>query len=407
MTDTITGASEIEKKFPRPDTDDPVRIYSWEMEKDWESHRDQWGRPEVKLPNSRQRRGYRRASSFGSPGESDYLLALWKLRQVLLGATRSQALRLEVTRAERKLLDTNPKIVAEGKKELNALAEKAMEVVGSSDKATIGTALHDVLEHVDLERDPGFIPEEFRPDVRAYEIASECFETVSSERIVVEDTHQIGGRYDRCVRLRRAMLTPPPVGAKKGATGIVLEPGTVIIGDVKTSQSMDFAGCKFGVQCWAYANGIPYDPITEERYGWAPPADADADEQFRWHARYGQAHEPPRTDWAVIMHVPSGQGIARLHWVDLEHYGKAIKDIERTYFWRNSGGKKGFNAIQSFEDYALTAKHARSLGDLQEAYGRAVANDAWTPELKEIFAERKLALSPPDASAADDEAVPA
>jgi hypothetical protein len=392
MTDTITGASEIEKKFPRPDTDDPVRIYSWEMEKDWESHRDQWGRPEVKLPNSRQRRGYRRASSFGSPGESDYLLALWKLRQVLLGATRSQALRLEVTRAERKLLDTNPKIVAEGKKELNALAEKAMEVVGSSDKATIGTALHDVLEHVDLERDPGFIPEEFRPDVRAYEIASECFETVSSERIVVEDTHKIGGRYDRCVRLRRAMQTH---------TGFVIDQGEVIIGDVKTSQSMDFAGCKFGVQCWAYANGVPYDPITEERYGWAPPKDADDAAKALWATRYGMAHEPPRTDWAVIMHVPSGQGIARLYWVDLEHYGKAIKDIERTYFWRNSGGKKGFGAMQSFEDYALTAKHARSLGDLQEAYGRAVANDAWTPDLKEIFAARKLALSPPEPEPAD------
>lgn len=389
----ITGVSTIERDFPKPDTDDPVRLYAWEMERAWESDRDQWGRPKVKYPDSDRSGGYKRASNFGAPLESDFLLVAWKLRQVLRGASRSKALQLEVTRAEHRLMDPNPEIVSAAKRELNDLVQKAMEIVGSSDAAAIGTALHDILEHEDLGRDPGHVPEEFQPDVAAYKIAAECFETVSSERIVVEDKYKIGGKYDRCLRVLRPLET---------YTGLVIEPGEIIMGDVKTAQSMDFAGCKFGEQCWAYANGTPYDPITRERYGWGPyPAEL--------HDRYGPGHEPPRTDWAVILHVPSGQGRARLYWVDLEHYGKAVAQTHRVYEWRNKLGKRGIRPVQSFEDYALTARYATSVDQLDSAYARAVDADAWTPQLRAIFSARKAQLQPPDIDQDDeqDEAVPA
>lgn len=388
----IAGVSTIERDFPKPDTDDPVALYAWEMERAWESDRDQWGRPKVQYPDSTRSGGYKRASNFGAPLESDFLLVAWKLRQVLRGAARSKALQLEVTRAEHRLSDPNPEIVGAAKKELNDLVQKAMEIVGSSDAAAIGTALHDILEHEDLGRDPGHVPEEFQPDVAAYKIASECFRTVSSERIVVEDKYKIGGKYDRCLEVLRPLET---------YTGFVIEPGEIIMGDVKTAQSMDFAGCKFGEQCWAYANGIPYDPITRERYGWGPyPAEL--------HARYGPGHAPPRTDWAVILHVPSGQGRARLYWVDLEHYGKAVAQTHRVYEWRNKLGKRGIRPVQSFEDYALTARYATSVDQLDAAYARAVDAEAWTPELRAIFSARKAQLQPPAiVDDEQDEAVPA
>jgi hypothetical protein len=394
-TEEITGASEIERDFPKPDTDDPVRLYAWQMEKAWEGNRDQWGRPKVQFPDSNRSGGYKRASNFGAPLESDYLLIAWKLRQVLRGASRNKALQLEVTRAEHRLDDPNPEVVKDAKAALNELAQKAMDIVGSSDAAAIGTALHDILEHEDLGRDPGHVPEDFLPDVAAYKIASECFRTVSSERIVVEDKFKIGGRYDRCLEVLRPLET---------YTGFVIEPGWVIMGDVKTSQNMDFAGCKFGEQCWAYANGTPYDPITLERYGWAPAEDADDEAKALWASRYGIAHAPPRTDWAVIMHVPSGQGRARLYWVDLQHYGKAVKHTSVVYDWRNKFGKRGIRPVQSFEDYALTARYATTVDQLDAAYARAVDAEAWTPELRQIFGARKAQLQPP---AVEDEQVPA
>lgn len=391
----ITGVSTIERDFPRPDTDDPVALYAWEMERAWESNRDQWGRPKVQYPDSDRSGGYRRASNYGAPLESTRLLDNWKLRQVLRGASRNQALRLEVTRAELGLEGLSPQIVKAAKKELDDLAQKAMDVVGSSDAAAIGTALHDILEHEDLGRDPGHVPEEFRADVAAYKIASECFRTVSSERIVVEDRYKIGGKYDRCLEVLRPLET---------YTGFVIEPGQVIMGDVKTSQNMDFAGCKFGEQCWAYANGQPYDPITRERYGWGPYFG----DQIK---KYGRGHAPPRTDWAVILHVPSGHGRARLYWVDLEHYGKAVAQTHRVYEWRNSKGKRGIRAVQTFEDYALTARYATTVDQLDAAYARAVDAEAWTPDLRAIFGARKAQLQPPDVADdtedEQDEAVPA
>jgi len=332
-----------------------------------ENNRDHWGRPRIMLPDGSAEVGYRRASSYGAPLEDASQLERWKLRQVARGVARRGDLALAVTRAEVGLAGAG-EVVRKAKRELNDLVEQAMEVVESSAKASIGTSLHHVFEEIDLGRDPGHIPEQWRPDVAAYGLLTEGFRVVSVERFVVQDEYQIAGTLDRAVEL----LRPTPVVDHGGNVVSVLSTGSVIIGDVKTSQNMDFAGCKFGVQCWAYATGVPYDPIKKHRVDWG--------------------HRPPRTDWAVIFHVGSGTGQAQLHWVNLIEAAEAADDARRVYEWRNKRGKSLISKGTMVEDFTTTCEVSESVFDLTMAYQRAVAAGAWNDVLKARFTRRRIEL---------------
>lgn len=382
--DDITGVSEITTESLEIKTDgrtirnpgpkaDPEAQRRFQMFVSWESNRDQWGRPNVRLPDSKTEVGYRRASNYGAPNESTYLLELWKLRQVAQGVAMRPALGLAITRCTPRLRDPDPAVAKKAKKELDALCQQAMDAVGSGDLASIGTSLHDVLEADDLTGDPGYVPDDYLPDLYAYRQMRKFFVTLSSERIIVEDRYRVGGTYDRAIELLFPMTTP---------TGDVLAAGTVLIGDIKTSQTLDFAGCKFGIQVLEYATGQPYDPIDKVRYGWG--------------------HEAPRTDWAVILHVPSGKGQAAFRWVDLRHYARAAADVKRTHNWRNTQGKKGIMKGRTFEDYGLTCQLASSVEELFAAHARAIDNEEWTEELRALFAARRAELegTAPDEDAA-------
>jgi hypothetical protein len=357
----ITPASTLGPEAP---PNDPEAAYRFACRVAIENNRDHWGRPKVMLPDGSREAGYRRASSYGAPLEDDSNLIKWKLRQVERGIARRPDLALAVTRAEIGL-DGPAEARKAAKKELNELAEKAMDVVESSAKASIGTSLHHVFEEIDLGRDPGHVPEQWRPDVAAYQLLAQDFRVLSVERFVVQDGHQVGGTLDRAVEVL------VPVTA---ADGTVLPAGSVIIGDVKTSQSMDFAGCKFGVQCWAYATGVPYDPIKKQRVDWG--------------------HAAPRTDWAVIFHVGSGTGQAQLHWVNLTEAAEAADDARRVYQWRNKRGKSLITKGTVAEDFTVTCEVSESVFDLTMAYQRAVAAGQWNEVLKARFGKRKRELEP-------------
>jgi hypothetical protein len=327
-----------------------------------DDNRDQWGRPRVLLPDGSREVGYRRASSYGAPLEDATQLIKWQLRQAIRGTARRSDLLLAVTRAE-KGLDGPPDAAKKAKQELNELAEKAMEVVESGAKASIGTSLHDVCEWIDRGQDPGHVPEQWRPDIDAYRELSAGFQMLSIERFVVQDAHQVGGTTDRVVEVVWPLVAPD---------GSVIEPGSILIGDLKTAQDMTFAGCKFAVQCWAYGTGVPYDPIAKVRVPWG--------------------HAPPRTDWAVIFHVPSGQGRAALYWVDLTKAALAAEHVRLVYAWRNRQGKALISQGVPGEDFTVTCARAQSYADLKAAYGRAVAVGAWNDVIKQRFTRRRMEL---------------
>lgn len=347
----------------RERTGDPEIDRRIAMHEAWESNRDQWERPKVAAPDGLRERGYRRASSYGAPLEDNTQLIKWKMREVARGIARRSSLSLAVTRAEVGLAGEAEER-KRAKRELDGICKQALEAVGAGDKASIGTSLHHVCELLDLGRDPGHIPEQWQPDVDAYRQLTAGFAMVSVERIVVQDEHRVAGTLDRAVRLTRPLITP---------TGQWLDAGEVLIGDVKTAQSMDFAGAKFGVQCWVYATGVPYDPVTKRREEWG--------------------HPPPRTDWALIFHVPSGQGEAALYWVDLTDAGAAAEVVRAVYDWRGRRGKRLITPGRAnVEDFTAACEHATDLDELMRAYRRAVAAGRWDEVLKARFSRRRREL---------------
>lgn len=328
-----------------------------------EKNRDQWGRPKILLPDGSKETGYRRASSYGAPLEDESNLVKWKMRQVARGVSRRSDLALAVTRAEVGL-DRTPEEAKKSKTELNDLCEQAMDVVESGAKASIGTSLHDVFEMVDLGQDPGHLPELWRPDLAAYQKLTQIFRVLSSELFVVQDKHRVAGTLDRAVELLVPLAAPD---------GTVLPAGTVLIGDVKTAQKMDFAGAKFGVQCWVYTTGTPYDPIAKVRTPWE--------------------HEPPNQDWALIFHVGSGSGKADVYWVDLVAAAEAAERVRVVYEWRNKLGKALISRGSAVEDFTVTCEYATSEFDLLAAYERAKAAGEWSELLKARFGRRKAELA--------------
>lgn len=333
------------------------------------ANRDQWGRPLIVPPKGGNPRGYRRASSFGAPLEDDTNLTKWKMRQVARGVTRSTALQAQVSRAELDL-DADDVDTAKGaKRELDAITERAMDTVGSGDKATIGTALHHILERVDLGLDPGFVPEQLRADVKAYQrLVDGRFRALSVEEFVVEDEHQVAGTYDSVLELLRDEVM---------RDGTIIPAGTVVVGDKKTSQSMDFAGPKFACQCREYAYGQPYDPEQGKRIDWP--------------------HTPPSRQWAAILHIPSEHGHAQVYWVDLVAASEACAQSAVVRQWRGRRGKalitEGVGDQPPSPSLVERAQTATTVGALEALYFEARGANAWTDELLVACRDRKAELT--------------
>ena len=339
--------------------------------------RDRWGRPEINPPGGGRKTGYRRASSFGSPLESDYNLQLWAKRQVARGVARTDHLAIAVTRAESRLLDAveknNWREAKAAKKELDDLCERAMQAVGSDAAAEIGTAAHHIYERIDLGLDPGHIPTVLRADVAAYRsLVTPRFRMVSVERFVVHDALKVAGTLDRAAEL---LVPMTPTDDNGNPIGDEIPVGTVLLGDVKTSQDMTFAGAKFAVQCYVYASGTPYNTRTGVREPWG--------------------HDSPSVEWGLIIHAPSKLGKAALHWVNLTDAAEAAEEANRVYEWRNKRGKNLITkavVVEIDEDFATLAEYAESVEDLLDLCNRARDVGKWNDELKATFSARKLEL---------------
>jgi len=197
--------------------------------------RDQWDRPLINPPGGGRKVGYRRASSFGGPLESDYNLQKWGKRQVARGIARTDHLAIAVTRAETRLRDAEEtsdwRAAKAAKKELDDLCEAAMVAVGSDTAAEIGTALHHICERIDLGLDPGHIPTVLAADVKAYVLLTRPrFRMVSVERFVVQDELRVGGTLDRAAEL---LVPMTPTDDRGEPIGEELPAGTVLIDDIK------------------------------------------------------------------------------------------------------------------------------------------------------------------------------
>jgi len=327
--------------------------------------RDQWGRPLIETPDG-SIQAYTRASTLGKALEDSSGLTKWLQRQAVIGVASRDDLVLAVN-AHR---NDNQK--------LGEIVEQAMEVAGSSAAATTGTAIHDLCDQYDRGEEP-HVPEKFQKDVDAYLEATEALEVVAAEEFAVCDELQVGGTPDRIYRL----LAPMPL-----PTGEVLPVGTLIIGDIKTSKSLDFGHIGFSVQLATYSHAHRYDLTGGRTRFYGRLGEIPVGDRKPW-----VEGEEINHDWGVIVHVPSGKGKATLHPINLTlgwELAQLSRDVRE---WRKRKDIIAAPVTLTIEDFVATARKAKTVDELQEAYVRAVAAGKWTKALKKTFTQRKAALT--------------
>lgn len=182
------------------------------------------------------------------------------------------------------------------KRELDNICADAKEAAAASRGANMGNALHALTERVDAG-ETVIVPPSLRRDVDAYvaELARHHIEILPEyiEKVCVNAKldERIAGTTDRIVRYRDAL----------------------VIFDIKTGASMDFAWRKTAIQLAIYAN-------SDSLY------DRDA----------GTHEDMPAVTRAlgIVMHLPSGTGKARAYSVDLRAGWDAAAQSVAVRRWR-------------------------------------------------------------------------
>ena len=244
-------------------------------------NRDRWGRPLVIPPGGGNPIPYTRATTVAGTLDDTHALTRWKQRQTAIGLADRPDLALAVT-AHR-----------DDKRQLDDVCEQAMEASQSSAKATTGTALHTLTEHVDRGDELPTIPDGVAADLNAYQQATVGLEVISIEQFVVLDDLKIAGTADRIVRWG----------------------GMNFIADLKTGQ-ISYGIQKIAAQLAIYSRGDAYNIDTGDRN---PLPDV--------HPTAG-----------IVIHLPAGEARCELHWIDLRRGWEAVQLALQVRAWRKEKG---------------------------------------------------------------------
>jgi len=223
---------------------------------------------------------YTRATTIANSLDDPSALTAWKMRMAAIGLSVRSDLLLAINAAQ------------DDKMAINKYIEDAMEVAGASKAATIGTALHTFAEKLDLGQDIGPVPSEWAGDLTAYEQATKKLNKIRIEQFCVLDKYKIAGTPDRVVEYK----------------------GELFIADIKTGR-IDHPN-NIAMQLAIYANGLPYDVETATRGSW------------------GDVNK----DKAIIIHLPAGQGLCKLHFIDIAEGWKGVQFAMKVRKWRDKKG---------------------------------------------------------------------
>jgi hypothetical protein len=236
---------------------------------------------------------YARPSGFGSDLDEESNLVNWRIDRAIEGVSTTPSLAADIaTNIGR----------SEGAKERR---ERAISVGRGEEAADLGSALHAMAHR--LETDSGFrAPPPYDADLAAYLTALDQagLESTHFEVHLCADSWRAAGTADRIYKLRRALTLPD---------GSVLDPGTSVIGDLKTGARLDYSLPGFAIQVAVYADGCFYDVVTNDR---SPLPD-------NLHTGYG-----------LLVHLPVGSERCDLHWLDLSvgRIGAAL--VKQVRAWR-------------------------------------------------------------------------
>lgn len=236
-----------------------------------EPERDQWGRYVIPNPRTGKRQSWTRATTYSSSIADTFGLTRWQIRMTALGLVRRKDLYAGVAAI------ADPE-TTDGKKKLDALCDAAKEFAGTSQAATLGTALHAFAQQVDMGRSPE-IPAPWDADIAIYKetLKEQGIETSPNyvERIVVLPDLKVAGTMDRIVRWN----------------------GRLMIGDIKTGADLSYSWPEIAIQLAIYSRAETMFDVELNQHFPLPKVD-------RRHA--------------LVVHLPAGQARCTLYLIDID-----------------------------------------------------------------------------------------
>jgi hypothetical protein len=266
-----------------------------------QTRRDRYGRYLVAHPETGRETGYSRVTTVAKTLDDGGGLVAWKAAMATVGAfTRPglsaawQALIAETGGDPWYHDDTS-------KQRAKQLVAECAEAAGSSDRATLGTALHSLTDLADRDQPVPHLSGTLAADLDAYRTtladARIVIDTEMIEQMVILDAFQVAGTADR---LR-----------------VALPDGRHVVADLKTGANLDYSWQSIAVQMAAYAN-------ADFRYRQLP-------------AGGGERIPMPDLDRTVgvVFHLPAGEARCTIHEIDLVAGWEAFQLAIMVRQWRS------------------------------------------------------------------------
>jgi hypothetical protein len=268
--------------------------------------RDRWGRLLVVPEGGGKPVGYTRYTTIAKTTDDGGGLMPWKATMAVCGTLtqRSIAARWRTLLAEHE----HPWYAGpEPKAKCKRLVEEAAEAGGAGDRREEGNALHAVTALVDMGQTPAHLSREMEADVEAYvnKLIEYGITIVDGmvERTVVDDTHRVGGTFDRLVRVN---------GSDK-----------LKIADLKTGLDLSYSWPAFAVQLGGYSR-------AEAMYEQGDDPNGSADVRA--------AMPEVDQDEGLIIWLPAGEARCELITVDLNAGWEGFELALAVRAWRQRKG---------------------------------------------------------------------
>lgn len=308
--------------------------------------RDGYGRYLLPHPETGKRRAWQRTTTFTKMASDTFNLTQWQMRNVAKGIAARDDLRASV----------GPLDIRSDAQKLNELCEQAKEAAGGNAAANLGTALHTMTEGVDETGSYDDVSPEYVQRIRQYRAAL-VVNGISIlpdmiERVIVNTTYEVGGKFDRVVKLAD---------------------GTYAVFDLKTGRTLAYGQNEIAIQLAAYADGFNSHGVFDlERKVWTDPG-------FK-----------VRTDIAIVAHLPADGDGCVLHSVDLESGRRGAQVCMQVRDYRKTKGAfSSYGEDEAGEERFLAAIGAcDSHAELVDLAETARAGGVWNAVLGEACRKR-------------------
>ena len=236
------------------------------------------GSPMVLINEKRER--FSRTSNYAKPLDDESALTNWRIDTACFGVANDKAIQARYVSTKR-----------DDRSAIKDLREVAIQAGRGSEAADIGTAIHAMSERFEDPDDDFDPPEPYLSALKAYveQLAVLGLRSTHFEVPMVTVEYRCAGTADRIYELTQPLVVP---------TGEILPAGTLVIGDLKTSKTLDYSKGAFATQLSLYAQGQMYD-VMNDAFLDTPDINQD---------------------WGLIAWIPSNQeeGFCEMVWIDLQ-----------------------------------------------------------------------------------------